>query len=104
LIPSTGVGTDSHLESSDWTREEEKEIWKSIQDFLDRTEDMEDKMNQVMIFPTRMGGRKRKLIHFVAGKLKLAHWCEGKKDSDKTVAVARRGQRKRKNREESTSS
>jgi hypothetical protein len=90
----------SQGESSDWTKVEEQAIRQTVQDFLDRTESMQDKMDQVFIFPTRMGGRTRKLIHFVAGQLNLAHWSVGSKDSDKTVAVARRGQRKRKQREE----
>lgn len=99
LLFSSNIERDgARLESSDWSFEEEKEITASIQTFLDSTDGMEDKMNQVFIFPTRMGGRKRKLIHYVAGKLKLAHWCEGNKDSEKTVAVARRGQRKRNSR------
>ena len=80
-------------ESSDWTREEEEEIQKSIKEFLDSTEGMVD---QIYCFPTRMGRRKRKLIHFVAEKFNLAHWSRGKKDCEKTVAIARRGRRKRK--------
>jgi hypothetical protein len=90
--------SSQQLESSDWTREEEEEIRRSIKDFLKRTQDMDDKLDQVFIFPTRMGGRKRKLIHYVASKLELAHWSHGSKDSEKTVALARRGQRKRKSR------
>ena len=42
------------------------------------------------VFPTGMGGRKRKLIHFVAEAMGLAHYGVGKKNSDKTVAVRRR--------------
>jgi hypothetical protein len=39
-----------------------------VQDFLEHTQDMEDKLDQVFIFPTHMGGQKWKLIHYVAGK------------------------------------
>jgi len=81
--------------SNDWTQEEEIKIQKTIDEFLETTKDAEDALDQVYIFPTRMGGRKRKLIHFVAGQKGLAHWSVGDKDSLKTVAVARRGQRNR---------
>lgn len=40
-------------------------------------------------FPTGMGARKRKLIHFVAENLGISHWGEGRKDAEKTVVVAR---------------
>jgi Methyltransferase domain len=79
------------VENSDWTKDEEEEIHTQISDFLHHTERMPDKMDQVLLFPTRMGGRKRKLIHFVANTFDLAHWSVGDKDSEKTVAVARRG-------------
>jgi hypothetical protein len=36
-----------------------------------------------------MGSRKRKLIHYVADKLGLVHWGQGKKDRDKYVVIAR---------------
>lgn len=105
LDPSRAGDDGIAVENSDWTGPEEQEIESQIADFLKRTEEMSDKMEQVLVFPTRMGGRKRKLIHFVARRLDLAHWCVGDKDRDKTVAVARRGQlrsmQKRKN--ESTS-
>jgi hypothetical protein len=84
------------VERNDWSVQEEEDVERTILEFLDSTKHMEDCMDQVFLFPTRMGGRKRKLIHFVAGKLDLAHWSHGSKDSEKTVAVARRGQRKRK--------
>eukprot|EP00934_Nitzschia_sp_Nitz4_P005429 Nitzschia sp. Nitz4//scaffold56_size114212//89218//90783//NITZ4_003963-RA/size114212-processed-gene-0.36-mRNA-1//-1//CDS//3329554745//5419//frame0 len=90
---------EERMLSSDWTHIEAEEVQKQIRSFLSRTEDLENKMDEVFIFPTRMGGRKRKLIHFVAGKLDLAHWSVGEKDGDKTVAVARRGQRRRQNDE-----
>lgn len=71
------------IDRNDWTHEEEAEIETQIKAFLDSTPD------QILVFPTRMGGRKRKLIHFVAERLNLAHWGQGKKVSEKTVAVAK---------------
>jgi Methyltransferase domain/R3H domain len=84
---------DGSTSQSDWTQEEEESIKSIITAFLEETKDMEDHMDQVYLFPPKMGARKRKLIHFVAGKMDLAHWSHGDKDSLKTVAVARRGRR-----------
>jgi Methyltransferase domain len=41
----------------------------------------------VLVFPTRLGRRKRKLIHYVAERMGLAHWSLGSKHAEKTVAV-----------------
>jgi len=102
LSTDNANGDDTALEntcinesSNDWAQDEEMEIQKTIDEFLETSKDAEDALDQVYIFPTRMGGRKRKLIHFVAGQKGLAHWSVGDKDSLKTVAVARRGQRNR---------
>lgn len=84
----------SSMISSDWSSDEEAAIRKEIENFLEGTNDENNKMDQVFVSPTRMGSRKRKLIHFVAGKFDLAHWSVGEKDGEKTVAVARRGQRR----------
>ena len=43
---------------------------------------------EVLRFPTGMGSRKRKLVHYVAELMGLVHWGEGKLDSEKIVAVA----------------
>ena len=91
---SSSKETRTPMDHSDWTHDEEEEIHGQISDFLHRTESLSTKLEQVLVFPTRMGGRKRKLIHFVAHQLELAHWSVGEKDSEKTVAVARRGQNK----------
>jgi hypothetical protein len=64
------------------------------------TKDMEDAMDLTLVFLAKMGGQRRKLIHFLAGQIKLAHWCWGTKDSEKMVVVARRGQRQRNQRKE----
>ena len=82
LSSSNKVFTDHN----DWTNDEEAEIKKIIDTFLEK----DDPTKQVMIFPTRMGSRQRKLIHYVANKLNIAHWSVGKKDSEKTVAIAKR--------------
>jgi hypothetical protein len=95
LLLDPTAATDRHTDSSDWTQDEEVEIRRQISDFLNQTEPLPDKMDQVLLFPTRMGGRKRKLIHYVATKFNLAHWSMGDKDSEKTVAVARRGQNRK---------
>lgn len=88
--------------SNDWTADETLAIQEQITDFLKRTENLSDCMDQVYIFPTGMGGRKRKLIHFVARQYDLAHWSVGEKAGDKTVAVARRGQRRKGAKHESS--
>jgi len=92
---STNTILQSQGVRNDWTEQEEDEIKKSITDFLERTNTDTDSKKEVLVFPSRMGGRKRKLIHYIAEKLNLAHWGQGKKDSEKTVAVARRRQRKK---------
>ena len=72
-----------HVDSVDWTRDEEQEVCSTLQGFV-------SSQSNKMVFPTGLGGRKRKLIHYVAEQMGLAHWCEGKKYADKTVAVSRR--------------
>jgi hypothetical protein len=69
-------------DSVDWTLEEQRQIEEELQHFMNCNE-------RKYIFPTRMGGRKRKLVHYVAEQLGLAHWGVGLKDADKTVAVGK---------------
>ena len=78
LLVSNKIETDS----VDWTLEEQRDVEGVLQHFIE----CEDCKYQ---FPTCMGGRKRKLIHYLAHQLKLLHWPEGYKDADKTVAVAK---------------
>lgn len=87
---------------SDWTEEEEREIQRCIKNYLLKTEGTKESL-EPLIFPTGMGGRKRKLIHFIANKMKLSHWAVGSKSGDRTVAVGRRGKRKRNIQDESDS-
>lgn len=77
-------------DGNDWTRKEEHDVRLQLEAFLVSDE-------RKMVFPTGMGGRKRKLVHYVAEHMNLAHWCEGSKRSEKTVAVARRQSHKEKN-------
>jgi Methyltransferase domain len=44
-------------------------------------------VDNVLVFPTRLGRRKRKLLHYVAERMGLAHWSVGSKHAEKTVAV-----------------
>ena len=78
-----------HHDTVDWTSAEEDEIRQKISEFLSAHPDS----NEVLLFPTRMGGRYRKLIHFVAEQMQLEHWSHGKKVAEKTVAVSRIRQR-----------
>lgn len=101
-VDTTHQTTPVQGERNDWTQEEEEEIKKTIADFFiangnnkeTNTNTSVEASDPVLVFPTRMGGRKRKLIHYVAGQLNLAHWGQGKKVSEKTVAVAKSRPRK----------
>ncbi|CAJ1936810.1 unnamed protein product [Cylindrotheca closterium] len=75
--------------SVNWSEQEEAEIAVVIVGFLQQTKGTAKEFKS-FIFPTQMGGRKRKLIHYVASKMDLAHWSVGDKSIDKTVAIARR--------------
>lgn len=68
----------------DWTAEEEEEIRSKLQAVFEET----GKHNQTHRFPTGMGSRQRRLIHFVAEDMGFAHWGEGRKGRDKIVCVA----------------
>ena len=98
-----------------WDHEEELEIRKTLREFFFSSDlpttttepchvghDRQTQEHQraataapkVYVFPTGMGGRKRKIVHYVAEQLKLAHWGQGRKEWEKTVAVAFRGTRR----------
>ena len=66
----------------DWTSEEEEVIRSKLQGVT--------LGSGTFRFPTGMGSRHRRLIHFVAEDMGLAHWGDGKKGKDKTVCVAQR--------------
>lgn len=69
---------------NDWSAEEVEEIQTQLETFVKNVAD------DSLRFHRGMGSRKRKLIHFVAEKMGLRHWGEGKKDAEKIVVVARR--------------
>lgn len=71
-------------DQNDWSEQEVTEIQMQLEIFLKNGDD------PFFRFHRGMGPRKRKLIHYVAEKLGLRHWGEGKKDSEKVVVVARR--------------
>eukprot|EP00984_Skeletonema_dohrnii_P028404 scaffold18382_cov155-Skeletonema_dohrnii-CCMP3373.AAC.8 len=71
-------------DQNDWSSEEVTEIQTQLETFINN--DAQDTLR----FHRGMGSRKRKLIHFVAEKMGLRHWGEGKKDAEKIVVVARR--------------
>lgn len=83
--PKTNEKSAEQTLRIDWTHEEEEEIRSNLQCLLNESEEH----NETYRFPTGMGSRKRRLIHFVADDMGLAHWGEGKKGSDKTVCVAK---------------
>lgn len=86
---------DTTKDQNDWTAEEEAEIQSQLEVFLSQTEtsttdDDGPNYSEVLRFPTGMGSRKRKLVHYVAEKMGMRHWGEGKKDAAKIVVVSRR--------------
>ena len=70
-------------DQNDWTADEEVKMKLEMEQLL------LNNGSQSYRFPTGMGARKRKLIHFVAENLGIRHWGEGRKDAEKTVVVAR---------------
>ena len=76
---------DMACDQNDWSAEEVTEIQTQLETFVNNN-NAEDTFR----FHRGMGCRKRKLIHYVAEKMGLRHWGEGKKDAEKIVAVARR--------------
>lgn len=67
----------------DWTESEEESLMQILQGFVQSNESGAEKR-----FPTGMGSRKRKLVHYLAEKMNLRHWGEGKKGTEKIVVVA----------------
>ncbi|KAL7522368.1 hypothetical protein ACHAWX_007505 [Stephanocyclus meneghinianus] len=88
--------TDAHDHSRenahDWSALEETEIKRQIESFMQRSTSQETgkEKSRVFQFPRGMGSRQRKLIHYMAEKMGLDHWGEGKEDREKTVVVALR--------------
>ena len=81
--PATSDVKNEHY-SVEWTAQEETEIRLELQKFLQRDDLLQH------TFPVGMGTRRRKLIHYVAETLALAHWGVGQTSSERTVTVAKR--------------
>ena len=77
----------SGQDQNDWTAKEADEIESQVDEWV---RDNKEDYDAVLRFPTRMGSRLRKLIHYTAEVKGLRHWGEGKKESDKTVLVSNR--------------
>jgi SAM-dependent methyltransferase len=73
----------SEQDCVDWTAEEEAEIRRRLEDFV-----QSDKAQ--LVFPTGTGGRGRKLVHYVAEQMSLLHFGCGKRKSEKVVVVERK--------------
>lgn len=69
------------VDSVDWTWQEEESIRTILQEFAAGSDER-------YIFPTAMGSRRRKIVHYVAEHLGLRHWSQGETNSEKTVVVA----------------
>ena len=82
-VPASTTNVSS--EEVNWSKEEIDEFTTILQLFMET--DLSSKR-----FPTSLGPRKRKLVHFLAEKMNLIHWSEGKKNADKIVVVAKRRQ------------
>ena len=91
--------------TKDWSKNEEEEIRQQLQDFISNIRGSIDDNGTTVVsstttakstsymFPTGMGRRRRKLIHYVVTTEfhdQLRHWSVGKKNADKTVAVGLR--------------
>lgn len=67
----------------DWTRQEEEQVREQLIGFINGDE-------RQLTLPPIKGARRRRLVHYVAEDLNLRHWGHGKKNSEKTVVVAKR--------------
>ena len=73
-IDEISVGLSDKLTSGDnvdWDKGEIDEYTAILQQFVESD-------SVVKRFPTRMGSRKRKLVHYLAQRMNLRHWSEGK--------------------------
>lgn len=84
--PTNVEGEESIRDSVDWTAAEEKQVRETLQNFLQESDEM------TFAFPAGLPARRRKLVHYVAEKMSLVHWGEGKRCSEKRVIVQRRRQ------------
>lgn len=67
----------------DWTQQEEERVRSELLAFIEGDE-------RKLIFSPGGGARMRRLLHWAAEEMKLAHWGHGKKTSEKTVIVAKK--------------
>jgi hypothetical protein len=75
--------SDENQDSVDWTWEEERDTRRTLEEFQQSSE-------RKLIFPTGMGARRRKLVHYLAEQMGFTHWCLGDTRTTRTVAVAKK--------------
>ena len=106
--PPTGTSSSEAVESAvgartaqrqhqqqdrvDWTVEEEEEIVQKLRSIFPEFTDTATSISSCnYVFPPQdMNKRKRKLVHYVAARLNLKSWGQGKKHSEKTVVVSKK--------------
>ena len=85
------------MTTRDWSLDEENEIRQVLQEYISHccfdvvNGDTKTAAATTYVFPTGMGSRRRKLIHYIVTTEfpdQLRHWSVGKKNADKTVAIA----------------
>ena len=76
----------------DWTKKEEESYLSILNSFVAQSANNtgNDPEQLVKRFPTGMTSRERKLIHYVAGKMGLRHWCERVVNKKIVVVAAKR--------------
>ena len=85
------------MTTRDWSLDEENEIRQVLQEYISHccfdvfNGDTKTAATTTYVFPTGLGSRRRKLIHYIVTTEfpdQLRHWSVGKKNADKTVAIA----------------
>jgi hypothetical protein len=94
---NSAVETDPKIFiTKDWSPQEEETVRQQLHDFVTKhrtgnDNDPHTTTTTTYMFPTGMGSRRRKLIHYIVTTEfheQLRHWSVGKKNADKTVAIA----------------
>ena len=78
-----GIGYQVHTQlfnSSEWTESEENEIRSVLNSFLDSNE-------LALTFPSGMGSRLRKLVHYLSNELGFKHWSKVSNKGEIVVIV-----------------